>query len=140
MSHIADYCQRQAEDRYKVCCFGDTPDYHWFHSDDFTNCYPQDAESHEPQVCAEVQARFYEDCVKFAYIFDNDVYSDAWEYESLVYPEKITIATMGQFWTEFERMIELASLAMWDNDILSCPICGYHYHATEICDCEEESA
>lgn len=114
-----------AEERYGVCCFGLTSggDALYLHSDCFSSSFKPD-DDYPYQVCVEAQVLFYQDHCVTRWIFDNDNYTDSFEFGDTIHYDRFA---PDAFWAALEAQLSTGAEVAFNQDNLSCPSCGYHY-------------
>lgn len=130
----------EAERRFKMCCGGidSFKSGLFFHSEEFDCSYPEDSSNKDFQVCVECGINFYKEGAEAYYIFDNDTYCDSRVFSNFVpYTKRKQPKFDEQFWEGIQKELEKGAEAAWNDDILTCQHCGYHYHNSEPCQCQE---
>ena len=121
----------EAIERYGRCCSGLSGHHLFLHSESFDSSHGAD-----PRLSVSVEAgiNFYAEGVTCYWLFDNDSTSMGMDFGDMIpYQDE------EAFWAQVEKLLDTAGETAFDSDVLSCEVCGYHYHVgVDDHDCEDE--
>jgi len=97
---------------------------------------PGDQHDEGDGISVEVGVFLYHDAAQCFWVFDNDSTVESFSYGECI---DYKVKTTEQFLAEVSEKWNLAAADALSHDILSCDVCGYHYHFEHGPCCQPES-